>query len=36
MVSRMFYAISIFCGGDARPSAALTERRQKSQRRNEL
>jgi hypothetical protein len=36
MVSWMFDAISIFCGGDGRPLAALTERRQKSQRRSEL
>jgi hypothetical protein len=36
MVSRMFDAISIFCGVMVGPLAALTERRQKSQRRNEL
>jgi hypothetical protein len=36
MVSRMFDAISIFCGVMPGTSGALTERRQKSQRRNEL
>jgi hypothetical protein len=36
MVSRMFDAISIFCGVNGRTSGALTERRQKTKHRNEL